>query len=152
MLYKDTYLKGDHMKFLKEFKEFISKGNIFDLAVAFIIGGAFKALISSLVKNVIMPALSIVLGEEGFDNYKYVITEASDIDGIVENAIYWGMFLQDIVDFIIIAFVIFTIVYVFNRLQERRKKPEEVVEKVIEEVKPTVEDLLTDIKLLLEKK
>ncbi len=138
------------MKFLKEFKEFITKGNIFDLAVAFIIGGAFKALISSLVKNVIMPALSILLGEEGFDNYKYVITEANDADGIVENAIYWGVFLQDIVDFIIIAFAIFTIVYVFNRLQERRKKVE-VIEEVIAEAKPTVEELLTDIKSILEK-
>lgn len=139
------------MKFLKEFKKFITKGNIFDLAVAFIIGGAFKSLISSLVKNIIMPALSILIGEEGFDNYKYVITEANEADGIVENAIYWGVFLQDIVDFIIIAFAIFTIIYVFNRLQERRKKLEVVEEKVIE-TKPTVEDLLTDIKLLLEKK
>lgn len=140
------------MKFLKEFKEFITKGNIFDLAVAFIIGGAFKALISSLVKNVIMPALSLVLGEEGFDNYKYVITEANDADGIVENAIYWGVFLQDIVDFIIIAFAIFTVVYIFNRLQERRKRVEIVEEIIVEKSKPTVEDLLTDIKLLIEKK
>ena len=139
------------MKFLKEFKTFITKGNIFDLAVAFIIGGAFKALISSLVKNVIMPALSILIGEEGFDNYKYVITEANEVEGIVENAIYWGVFLQDIVDFIVIAFAIFTIVYVFNRLQERRKKLDKVEEAVVES-KPTVEDLLTDIKSLLETK
>ena len=139
------------MKFLKEFKTFITKGNIFDLAVAFIIGGAFKALISSLVKNVIMPALSILIGEEGFDNYKYVITEANEVEGIVENAIYWGVFLQDIVDFIVISFAIFTIVYVFNRLQERRKELDKVEEAVVES-KPTVEDLLTDIKSLLETK
>ena len=121
------------------------------MAVAFIIGGAFKALISSLVKNVIMPALSILIGEEGFDNYKYVITEANEVEGIVENAIYWGVFLQDIVDFIVISFAIFTIVYVFNRLQERRKKLDKVEEAVVES-KPTVEDLLTDIKSLLETK
>lgn len=140
------------MKFLKEFKEFITKGNIFDLAVAFIIGGAFKGLITSLVKNVIMPALSLVLGEEGFDNYKYVITEANEADGVVENAIYWGVFLQDIVDFIIIAFAIFTIVYVFNRLQERRKKQEVVEEVPAEDPKPTVEELLEDIKGLMVQK
>jgi len=140
------------MKFLKEFKAFITKGNIFDLAVAFIIGGAFKAVVSSLVKNIIMPVLSLFMGEEGFDNYKYVITEANDVDGIVENAIYWGVFLQDIVDFIIIAFAIFVIVYSFSALQERRKKAEIVEEVVVEDPKPTTEELLTDIKLLLEKK
>mgnify|MGYP002640717497 FL=1 len=140
------------MKFLKEFKDFISRGNVLDLAVAFIIGGAFKTIISSLVSHVIMPALSILIGPDGFDNYKYVIVEADELNGIVENAIYWGIFLQNVVDFFIIAFAVFLIVHSFNKLQERRNKLDVVEEVHAVEVKPTVEELLTDIKKILEQK
>lgn len=142
------------MKFLREFRDFLSRGNVLDLAVAFVIGAAFKAVITSFVKHIIMPSISILLGSEGFDNYKYIITEADELNGITENAIYWGLFLQNVVDFIIIAFAVFVVVYSFKKLQERRNKSEEAVEEapVVEEVKPTVEELLTDIKALLEKK
>jgi len=140
------------MKFLREFRDFMSRGNVLDLAVAFIIGGAFKAIISSLVNHIIMPTISIFIGPEGFDSYKYVITAADELNGVKENAIYWGMFIQNVVDFVIIAFAVFLIVYSFNKLQERRKKAEVVEEAVVKEVKPTVEELLTDIKGLLEKK
>lgn len=141
-------------KFFKEFKEFITKGNIMDLAIAFIIGAAFKAIISSLVNDIIMPVVSLVVGDQGFTNFKYVITEANEALGVTENAIYYGVFIQHIIDFILIAFVIFLMVKFINKARKQLEKKEEalVVEKAKEEPKPSVEEILLDIKELLEKK
>jgi large conductance mechanosensitive channel len=140
-------------KFFSEFKTFISKGNIMDLAVAFIIGAAFKAIITSLVKDVIMPVVSLVIGPAGFENYKYVITEADEATGIVENAIYYGTFIQSMIDFVIIAFVVFLMVRSVNRVREAfEKKEEEVKPEEVKPPKPTVEELLTDIKGILQEK
>lgn len=141
-------------KFFKEFKEFITKGNIMDLAIAFIIGAAFKAIISSLVNDIIMPVVSLVVGDQGFTNFKYVITEANEALGVTENAIYYGVFIQHIIDFILIAFVIFLMVKFINKARKQLEKKEEalVVEKAKEEPKPSVEEILLDIKKLLEKK
>ncbi len=152
-------------KFMTEFKGFIMKGNVLNLAVAVIIGTAFGKIIASLVKDIIMPVISLILGGEGFDNYKYVITEANVDAGIVENAIYYGLFIQNIIDFVIVAFVVFLIVKLFNKASElanqkqlreaaiakeiEAKKAAELA--AIEAKKPKIEDLLTDIKLLLEK-
>lgn len=136
--------------FFKEFKKFISKGNVMDLAVAFIIGAAFKAIITSLVQDVIMPLVSLVVGPQGFDNYKYVITEANETLGIQENAIYYGAFIQSIIDFLIVAFVVFLMVKTINRVKDALEKKEEVQE-VVAEPKPTVEELLTDIKTIISK-
>ena len=151
-------------KFFGEFKTFISKGNVMDLAVAFIIGAAFKAIVSSLVKDVIMPVVSLVVGPEGFNNYKYVITEAVyDVEGVLvtaENAITYGSFVQSIVDFIIIAFVVFLMVKAINKAKDVAEEVEDhfdgedeiVVEEVLAEPVPTVEDILLDIKAVLERK
>jgi len=146
-------LGGVHMKkFFGEFKEFITKGNVLDLAVAFIIGAAFKAIITSLVKDVIMPVISLVVGQQGFENYKYVITEADDVAGITENAIYYGNFIQSTIDFLIIAFVVFMMVRTINRVRSALEKKEEVIveEVVVSDPKPTVEEILLDIKALLQ--
>lgn len=137
-------------KFFGEFKTFITKGNVLDLAVAFIIGAAFKAIITSLVRDVIMPVISLVVGKQGFENYKYVITEADEVAGITENAIYYGNFIQSTIDFIIIAFVVFMMVRTINRIRAALEKQEEVVPTVVAEPKPTVEDILLDIKSLLQ--
>lgn len=148
-------------KFLNEFKDFIMKGNIVDLAVAFVMGAAFKAIITSMVKDVFMPILSLVFGEQGFDNYKYVINPAVvDVDGVttqVENAIYWGKFIQASIDFVIIGFVLFLVVKLVNGARKRAeaaKAAKEAQEAAapIAEPKPTVEDLLGDIKVLLKEK
>ncbi|MBU1094130.1 MAG: large conductance mechanosensitive channel protein MscL [Firmicutes bacterium] len=152
-------------KFLKEFKSFMLKGNVLNLAVAVIIGAAFGKIISSLVKDVLMPIISLVTGGGGFENYKYVITAADDVNGVAENAIYYGVFIQNIIDFVIIAFVVFMIVKLFNKASElanQKKIEEEAAAKAVEDEKqrvqaelnaqkPTVEDLLVDIKKLLEK-
>ena len=106
---------------LKEFKAFALKGNVIDLAVAVIIGGAFGKIVSSLVNDVIMPAVGALLGGISFTDLKYVITPASG--DIAEVAILYGSFIQAIVDFIIIAFCIFLFV---KLLASRTKKEAEV--------------------------
>ena len=140
-------------KFISEFKKFINRGNVIDLAVAFVIGAAFKDIVNSLVNDILTPLISLVVGEEGFSNYKYVITEANEAEGIVENAIYYGNFLQSVFDFFVIAFVVFLIVLVINKaneaLQKAKQETIEEVAEVIEGVKPKVEDILLDIKGLL---
>ncbi len=150
---------------MNEFKGFIMKGNVLNLAVAVIIGGAFGKIIASLVKDILMPVISLILGGEGFENYKYVITPANVDAGITENAIYYGIFIQNIIDFVIVAFVVFMIVKLFNKaselanqkqLREAELAKEEAAKKAAEQAaidakKPKVEDLLQDIKLLLEK-
>lgn len=103
---------------LKEFKEFAFKGNIIDLAVAVIIGGAFGKIVSSLVNDLLMPAIGIILGGVSFKDLKYVITPANG--DIQESAILYGSFIQSIVDFLIIAFSIF----LFVKLLNSRKKKE----------------------------
>lgn len=154
-------------KFFGEFRTFISKGNVMDLAVAFIIGAAFKAIVSSLVNDMIMPIVSLIVGEEGFRNFKYVITEAV-YDGEVlvtaENAIYYGNFIQAIIDFLIIAFVVFLMVKTINKAKEMAEEvadevedrldgdEEEPVEEESVPKPPTTEEILLDIKSLLEEK
>lgn len=152
-------------KFFQDFKKFITKGNVLDLAVAVIIGGAFGKIIASLVKDVLMPVISLVVGKNGFANYKYVITAADEVAGTTENAIYYGLFIQNIIDFLIIAFVVFVVVRLFSKASElanKKRMEEEALAKaeadkiaaqkaLTEEKKPTVEDVLLEIKLLLEK-
>ncbi len=103
---------------LKEFKEFALKGNVIDLAVGVIIGGAFGKIVSSLVNDILMPVIGVILGGVSFTDLKYVITPASG--DIAEVAILYGSFIQAIVDFLIIAFSIF----LFIKLLSSRKKKE----------------------------
>lgn len=124
-------------KLLKEFKEFISKGNVIDMAVGVIIGSAFSKIVTSLVNDIIMPLIGIIIG--GLDFSKLSIT-------VKDSQIMYGSFIQNIVDFLIIAACIFTVIKIINKF----KKP-----KPIEEPKPkeTPEDikLLTEIRDLLKK-
>lgn len=106
---------------LKEFKEFALKGNVIDLAVGVIIGGAFGKIVSSLVNDILMPALGILLGGINFSSLKYVIIPA--IGDAAEVAILYGAFIQSIVDFIIIAFSIFIFIKLLSSV--KKKKPTE---------------------------
>jgi len=139
--------------FFGEFKKFISKGNVMDLAVAVIIGAAFKDIINSLVKDVLTPIISLVVGDQGFSNYKYVITEANDVTGVSENAIYYGNFIQNVFDFLVVAFVVFLIIRFINKVKEAfenaKEETTDLVTDVVEDVRPKVEDILLDIKGLL---
>ena len=120
---------------LKDFKAFAMRGNVVDLAVAVIIGGAFGKIITSLVNDIIMPILGTVVG----DNFAALTVR---INGV---AIKYGAFIQSIVDFVIIAFCIFIAI----KTMEKMKKKEE--EKPTTPTGPTQEELLTEIRDLLKK-
>ena len=100
---------------LKEFREFVMRGNVLDLAVAVIIGGAFGKIITSLVNDIIMPLIGLLLGGIDFSGLAFTIRGAS---------INWGLFLQNIIDFLIVALVIFTIIKAANALKGPPKKTE----------------------------
>jgi large conductance mechanosensitive channel len=129
---------------LKEFKAFVLRGNVVDLAVAVVIGGAFGKIVTSLVNDLIMPIIGLILGGVSFTNLKYVITPASE--GVEEAAIRYGAFIQSMVDFVIIAFAIFLVVKLINRM---RKKQEEAPAAPPEP--PRQEVLLEEIRDLLKK-
>ena len=108
-------------KFFGEFKTFISKGNVLDLAVAVVIGGAFNAIVTSLVNDIIMPLVGIIIGGIDFSSLKATVGTAE---------VMYGNFLQNVVNFLIVAFTIFVVVKAFNKLQEKTKKKEEKKEEV----------------------
>ena len=141
-------------KFLSDFKEFAMKGNVIDLAVGVIIGGAFGKIVSSLVDDIIMPVVSLIVGGDGYKNLKYVITKAQDAVGdkaaIEEVAINYGTFIQNIVDFIIIAISIFVALRVIMKF---KKKEEEAPAAPAPEPEPSKEEvLLGEIRDLLKEK
>jgi large conductance mechanosensitive channel len=111
------------MSLIKEFKAFISKGNVLDLAVGVIIGGAFGKIVSSLVADIIMPLIGVVSG--GVDFAGLSVTVGGEmVDGVLVGGatIAYGMFIQSVIDFLIIALCIFLIIKLFGKL--RRKKEE----------------------------
>ena len=133
-------------KFLSDFKEFAMKGNIIDMAVGVIIGGAFGKIVTSLVNDMIMPVISLVTGGEGYKNLKHVIKEASADGSVQEVAINYGLFIQNIIDFIIIALSIFVALRVIIKF----KKKEEAAPAA--PPAPSAEEtLLTEIRDLLKK-
>lgn len=137
-------------KFVSEFKEFISRGNVLDMAVGIVMGTAFTKIINALVTNIIMPLIGIITGKVNLSALKWVITPASD--GVEELAVTYGVFLQAILDFLIIAFAIFCVIKVINTMREKleRKKEEEKAEAVAEPDKTEV--LLTEIRDLLKER
>lgn len=114
---------------LKEFKEFISKGNVMDLAVGVIIGGAFGKIVSSLVNDVIMPLIGLILGGTDMSNYfltldggQYAtLAQAQEAGAATLN---YGLFITQVINFLIIAFVIFLMVKAVNKARSLTKKPE----------------------------
>lgn len=111
--------------FISEFKEFISRGNVLDLAVGVIVGSAFTAIVTSLVNDIIMPVIGIFFGGLNFAELKYVITPAAG--DVAEAAIYYGNFIQCFVNFLLISFVIFMVVKTINRFHKKAEQPEEEV-------------------------
>jgi large conductance mechanosensitive channel len=145
-------------KFITEFKEFAMKGNVIDMAVGVIIGGAFGKIVTSLVNDIIMPLVGIATGGIDFKDHKLLLKGAETAaDGsIITPDVYltWGMFVQSIVDFLIIAFCIFLAIRWMNKLKNINKKAEEeVAEAPAAPAEPTKEEqLLTEIRDLLKEK
>lgn len=109
-------------KFFEEFKKFISKGNVMDLAVGIIIGGAFTAIVNSLVSDIINPLIGL-LGGLDLSEWKIVFSE--------ENALNYGNFLMAVINFLIVAFVLFSIIKAINKVNDLAKKKEEEAPKKI---------------------
>lgn len=134
----------------KEFKEFAMKGNVLDLAVAVVIGGAFGQIVSSFVKDVIMPPLGLVLGHADFKNLVLVLKEGTvpgpyatvdDAQKVGAITLNYGLFLNTIVNFLIVAFSIFLVVKAINRNKKKEEPPAPGPTKQ--------EELLTEIRDLL---
>lgn len=133
------------MSFLSEFKEFAVKGNVVDMAVGIIIGGAFGKVVSSLVNDMIMPAVGYAVGGVDFTDLGYILKDKTEEAEAV--MIKYGSFIQSIIDFLIIAMAIFVAIKVMNKLQ--RKKEEEAKEEA--PAGPSDNDLLVEIRDLLKK-
>ena len=142
------------MGFISEFKEFAMKGNVMDMAVGVIIGGAFGKIVTSLVNDVLMPLISTLTGGISFtdlfvnlsDDVKYkTLAEAQEAGASV---FAYGQFIQNIFDFIIIAFCIFLMIKGMNKLNRKKEEPEQPAEPA----GPTQEELLAEIRDLLKTK
>ena len=134
------------------YKEFAVKGNVVDLAVAVIIGGAFGKIVSSFVNDIIMPPLGLLLGGVDFKDLAVVLKEA-EMDAAGEVAVAavtlnYGMFIQNVVDFVIIAFVIFLAIKGMNNMKKKKEKKEEAAPPP---APPKSEVLLEEIRDLLKK-
>lgn len=130
------------MGFIKEFKEFALKGNVMDMAVGVIIGGAFGKIVSSLVDNILMPLVGVVTGNIDFTKLVFKFGE-----GDLSATLSYGQFIQNVVDFLIVAFCIFLIIKAMNKLT--MKKAEEPAAPAPEPEPSAEEKLLTEIRDLL---
>lgn len=129
---------------MKDFKAFVLRGNVIDLAVAVIIGGAFGKIVTSMVNDIIMPIIGIILGNVNITGLKILIEPA--VGDTPEVAVYYGQFIQNIIDFLIIAFFIFLAI----RILEKMKKKEEATP-AEEPATPEDVELLREIRDLLKK-
>ena len=140
------------MGFISEFKEFAMKGNVMDMAVGVIIGGAFGKIVSSLVEDIIMPVISLITGGISFtdlfinlgDGAYKTLAEAKEAGAAV---FAYGQFIQNILDFIIIAFCIFLMIKGMNKLKRKKEEPAPETP-----AGPTQEELLAEIRDLLKQK
>ena len=130
------------MKILKEFKEFISRGNVLDMAVGVVVGASFTAIVNSLVKDVFTPCISLITGKFDFSKLQFVINE--------NLSITYGAFIQAIINFIITAFAVFMLVKIANNLKSLTKREEEKKKEEAAPPAPSAEELLlTEIRDLL---
>ena len=136
------------MSFIQDFKAFALKGNVVDMAVGVIIGGAFGKIVTSVVNNIIMPPIGVMTGGVDFTDLKLVIKEAEgEAEAVTLN---YGAFIQDVVDFLIIAFCIFLIVKGIGAMTRKKKEEEDAAPAPAPE--PSAEEkLLTEIRDLLKK-
>lgn len=132
-------LKEKNKNFIEEFKEFIARGNVMDLAVGVIVGNAFSKIVTSLTDNVLMPIVGVVVGGFDFTNLAISI----NVWGRTVDLKY-GMFIQNTVDFLITAFCIFLIVKIINKLFHKNKDKDQKIEEKPKEVKKSDETILLE--------
>ena len=132
------------MKLFDEFKAFVMRGNVLDMAVGVIIGGAFGKIVTSLVNDIFMPIIGMIIGNVDFSSLEIKLGEP--VEGAEQAAIRYGAFIQEIVNFLIIALCIFMVIKVINKLQKKKEEaPAPAPEPTKEEV------LLTEIRDALNK-
>jgi large conductance mechanosensitive channel len=130
---------------LKEFKTFALKGNVLDLAIAVVIGGAFSKIVASLVNDLIMPILGVLIGGVNFASKKIMLHEAT-ADGTLELSIKYGLFIEAIISFLIISFSLFIFIKVITSMKKKE------IKQVIAPKPSNEELLLTEIRDLLKEK
>ncbi len=130
---------------IKEFKEFIMKGNVLELAIAVILAGAFGLVVKTFTSDVIMPVVGYFIGGVDFADLKIVLKAAAGED-VPEVAILWGKFVNTIINFLIVALVLFFIIKAYNKIQKEKE------EAPAPPAGPSQEDLLAEIRDLLKKK
>ena len=132
------------MKLFDEFKAFVMRGNVVDMAVGVIIGAAFGKIVTSLVNDIFMPIIGVLIGNVNFSDLQIKLGEP--LEGAEQAAIKYGMFIQEVVNFLIIALCIFMVIKVINKLQKKKEEaPAPVPEPTKEEV------LLSEIRDALNK-
>lgn len=148
-------------KFFSDFKAFITKGNVVDMAIGVVVGGAFKDIVNALVANIITPLIGLMLGGTDLSDHKYVLQEevVEIVDGVEtvttpENAVLWGSFLQTVIDFLIIALTIFVVIKVamavHNKAEAAAKRLRKQEEEAIVEEAPAEPEISSTDKLLIE--
>ena len=143
------------MGFLKDFKAFAMKGNVVDMAVGVIIGGAFGKIVTSLVNDIIMPPIGILVGNVNFTDLSVVLKKAVvEGDKVVTPAVTWnyGAFIQQVVDFTILAFCVFLMVKIMNTINKKKEEPKPAPAPAPEPEPSAEEKLLTEIRDLLKNK
>ena len=140
---------------MKEFKKFISRGNVIDMAVGLVLATYFGAIIKSLVNDIIMPPVGQLLGGVDFSEMKYIIQPASEdsaggAEAVAKVAIYYGKLINTIITFVIVEFAIFIVVKYYNKMKEKMEK-EEAEEPSTPPAPSNEEVLLTEIRDLLKK-
>ena len=148
-------------KFFEEFKTFAMRGNVIDMAVGVVIGGAFGKITTSIVNDIIMPLISMITGGVNFSDWKWVLKEAVTevgadgalVETAAEVSVKFGNTIAIILDFIIIAFAVFCMVKALNSLHKKKEEPApEPAPEPEPEPAPTAEELLTEIRDLLKNK
>ena len=132
---------------LKEFKEFAMKGNLIDIAVGFVMGAALKEVVTAFTGGIVSPLVGLIFNAD-FKDMKYILQEGvANADGVIEGevSLLWGAFLTNVIDFIIVAFVMFLIVKGVNKMKRKEE------EAPAEPAGPSDTDLLTEIRDLLKK-
>ena len=143
-------------KFFEEFKAFAMRGNVVDLAVGVVIGGAFGKITTSLVNDIIMPLISMITGGIAFSEWKWVLKEAvlnaaGEVEA-AEVAVKFGNTIAIILDFIIIAFAVFCMVKALNNMHKKKEEPAPEPAPEPEPPAPTTEELLAEIRDLLKER
>ena len=147
-------------KFFEEFKTFAMRGNVIDMAVGVVIGGAFGKITTSIVNDIIMPLISMITGGIDFSNWKWVLREAVmemgadgiPVETVAEVSVKFGNTIAVILDFIIIAFAVFCMVKALNNLHKKKEEPAPEPEAEPAPPAPTTEELLSEIRDLLKNK